>query len=67
MRHICDFCEHEIQDGDYITFVGETKYKKLGSKIAFALNTSEMVVYPETLCHKQCRRIVDSDSFNQYD
>lgn len=55
MTHYCDFCLEEIKDGEVVTFVGHTKYKRLGSKVAFALDPVSMSVDPSTLSHYACK------------
>lgn len=55
MTHICHFCQEDVQDGDHITVVVDTLYKKIPSKIAFALNTGEMIAHPDTIAHFACK------------
>lgn len=55
MIHICSFCQEDIKDGEIVTFVGHTKYKRLESKIAFALDPNSMIVDPDTLSHYECK------------
>lgn len=55
MIHTCQFCSEDIEDGDEVSLLVYTKYRRLGSRIAFALNTSEMIADPTTLAHKDCK------------
>ena len=55
MIHICSKCDEEIIDGDWISLTVTTRYKRLGSKIAFALNTGDMVAETDSLCHSDCK------------
>lgn len=55
MDHFCDKCSEPIEDGEYIEITVITPYKKLGSRVAFALNAAERVALPETIAHKLCK------------
>ncbi len=55
MTHFCAFCDQELKDKDTVTAVIVTEYKRIPSKVAFAIRTDTIVVLPETLAHKEGR------------
>lgn len=55
MTHFCAKCNEPIENDDWITLPVTTRYKKLDSKIAFALNTGDITADTDEMCHSECK------------
>ncbi len=60
MLNSCQICLKPLQEGDKICVLVTATYHSLKSKIAYALDKSDMVAHGDTLAHENCWLLEES-------